>query len=66
MPNPKIEAPNDTVVGMTATNICGPDLHIHEGRTPAEPGFIFGHENQGIVEEGKARGHQTGHRAGAG
>jgi len=24
---------------------------MYEGRTPAEPGFIFGHENQGIVEE---------------
>lgn len=51
MPDPKIEAPNDAVVRMTTTNICGSDLHMYEGRTPAEPGFIFGHENQGIVEE---------------
>jgi glutathione-independent formaldehyde dehydrogenase len=51
MPDPKIEAPNDVVVRMTTTNICGSDLHMYEGRTPAEPGFIFGHENQGIVEE---------------
>lgn len=51
MPDPKLEAPNDAVVRMTTTNICGSDLHMYEGRTPAEPGFIFGHENQGIVEE---------------
>lgn len=24
---------------------------MYEGRTPAEPGIIFGHENLGIVEE---------------
>lgn len=51
MPDPQIEAPNDAVVRMTTTNICGSDVHVYEGRTPAEPGFIFGHENQGIVEE---------------
>ena len=51
MPDPKIEAPTDAVVRITTTNICGSDLHMYEGRTPAEPGFIFGHENMGIVEE---------------
>ena len=51
MPDPQIEAPNDAIVRITTTNICGSDLHMYEGRTPAEPGFIFGHENQGIVEE---------------
>ncbi len=51
MPDPKIEAPTDAVVRITTTNICGSDLHMYEGRTPAEPGFIFGHENRGIVEE---------------
>ena len=51
MPDPTIEAPTDAVVRITTTNICGSDLHMYEGRTPAEPGFIFGHENMGIVEE---------------
>lgn len=51
MPDAKIEAPNDAVIRITTTNICGSDLHMYEGRTPAEPGFIFGHENQGVVEE---------------
>lgn len=35
--------------GICSTNICGSDLHMYEGRTPAEPDFIFGHENMGIV-----------------
>jgi glutathione-independent formaldehyde dehydrogenase len=51
MPDPKTEAPADAVVRITTTNICGPDLHTYEGRAPAEPGFVFGHENVGIVEE---------------
>ncbi|CAN5247572.1 hypothetical protein BH18ACT10_BH18ACT10_05040 [soil metagenome] len=29
MPDPKIEAPNDAVVRMTTTNICGSDLHMY-------------------------------------
>ena len=27
----------------------GSDLDMYEGRTDAGPGFLFGHENQGIV-----------------
>ncbi len=51
MPDAKVEALTDAVVRITTRNICGSDLHMYEGRTPAEPGFIFGHENIGIVEE---------------
>ena len=51
MPDPKIEAPTDAIIRITTSNICGSDLHMYDGRTPAEPGFIFGHENMGIVEE---------------
>lgn len=51
MPDARIEDANDAVVRITTTNICGSDLHMYEGRTPAEPGFIFGHENMDIVEE---------------
>jgi glutathione-independent formaldehyde dehydrogenase len=47
----KIEAPTDALVRITSTCICGSDLHMYEGRTDAEPGIVFGHENQGIVEE---------------
>jgi glutathione-independent formaldehyde dehydrogenase len=51
VPDPKIEAPTDVIVRITSTCICGSDLHMYEGRTGAEPGIVFGHENQGIVEE---------------
>jgi len=49
--DPRIEAPTDVIVRITTTCICGSDLHMYEGRTDAEPGIVFGHENQGIVEE---------------
>ncbi len=49
--DPKIEAPTDVVLRITTTAICGSDLHMYEGRTAAEQGIVFGHENMGIVEE---------------
>jgi len=49
--DPKIQDPTDVIVRITSTAICGSDLHMYEGRTDAEPGITFGHENMGIVEE---------------
>jgi len=49
--DPKIEQPTDVIVRITSTCICGSDLHMYEGRTDAEEGLVFGHENQGVVEE---------------
>jgi glutathione-independent formaldehyde dehydrogenase len=51
VPDPRIEHPNDVIVRITSTCICGSDLHMYEGRTAAEPGIVLGHENLGIVEE---------------
>ena len=51
VPEPRIEAPNDAVVRITTTNICGSDLHMYEGRTNVEEGKVLGHENMGVVEE---------------
>ena len=51
VPDPKIEHPNDVIVRITSSCICGSDLHMYEGRTAAQPGIVFGHENMGIVEE---------------
>ncbi|NJP44593.1 glutathione-independent formaldehyde dehydrogenase [Actinacidiphila epipremni] len=48
---PSIHHPNDVVVRVTSTAICGSDLHMYEGRTAAEPGIVFGHENLGVIEE---------------
>ena len=49
--DPRIEDPTDVVIRVTTTAICGSDLHMYEGRTGAEAGIVFGHENMGVVEE---------------
>ena len=51
VPGPTIQYPNDVIVRVTSTAICGSDLHMYEGRTAAQPGIVFGHENMGIIEE---------------
>ncbi|HXM55017.1 MAG TPA: glutathione-independent formaldehyde dehydrogenase, partial [Candidatus Dormibacteraeota bacterium] len=51
VPEPTIQHPNDVLVRVTSTCICGSDLHMYEGRTAAQPGIVFGHENLGIVHE---------------
>jgi len=51
VPDPKILHPNDAIVKITSSCICGSDLHMYEGRTAAEPGIVFGHENMGVIEE---------------
>jgi glutathione-independent formaldehyde dehydrogenase len=49
--DPKLQEPNDAIIRVTTTNICGSDLHMYEGRTSVEEGKVLGHENMGIVEE---------------
>ena len=49
--DPTIDAPTDAIIRITTSAICGSDLHMYEGRTGAEPGIVFGHENMGVVEE---------------
>jgi threonine dehydrogenase-like Zn-dependent dehydrogenase len=52
MPDPAIEAPTDAIVRVTASAICGTDLHMIRGTLPGmKPGTILGHEGVGIVEE---------------
>ncbi len=51
VPDARVEQPNDALVRITTTNICGSDLHMYEGRTAVEQGKVLGHENMGIVEE---------------
>jgi len=51
VPDPKILHPNDAIVRITSSCICGSDLHMYEGRTAAESGIVFGHENMGVIEE---------------
>ncbi|MBW3648345.1 MAG: glutathione-independent formaldehyde dehydrogenase [Actinobacteria bacterium] len=49
--DPKIQDPTDAIISITTSAICGSDLHMYEGRTGADPGIVFGHENMGIVQE---------------
>ena len=51
VPDPTIQHPNDAIVKITSSCICGSDLHMYEGRTAATLGIVFGHENMGIIQE---------------
>ncbi|HCF27310.1 MAG TPA: glutathione-dependent formaldehyde dehydrogenase [Cyanobacteria bacterium UBA11049] len=52
VPEPKIQAPTDAIVRLTASAICGTDLHMIRGTMPGmKPGTILGHEGVGVVEE---------------
>jgi threonine dehydrogenase-like Zn-dependent dehydrogenase len=52
VPDPRIEQPNDIVIRVTSSGICGSDLHLYEVLGPfMAEGDILGHEPMGIVEE---------------
>jgi threonine dehydrogenase-like Zn-dependent dehydrogenase len=55
VPDPKILNAHDAIVRITATAICGSDLHLYNGFIPfMEPGDIMGHEFMGeVVEVGR-------------
>jgi 2-desacetyl-2-hydroxyethyl bacteriochlorophyllide A dehydrogenase len=48
-PDPELSAPDEAIVRVEATGVCGSDLHIFHGRVAIEPGFIIGHEYVGTV-----------------
>ena len=49
--DPQIQDETDAVMRLTTAAICGSDLHMYEGRSPVEPGQVFGHENLGVIEK---------------
>jgi alcohol dehydrogenase len=51
LPRPRIESTQDAVVRVLAAGLCGSDLHPYEGREPARPGVVAGHEAAGEVVE---------------
>jgi alcohol dehydrogenase len=54
IPDPRIEEPNDIIVKVTSTAICGTDLHIYNGFLPQKKPMVLGHEFMGeVVETGK-------------
>jgi S-(hydroxymethyl)glutathione dehydrogenase/alcohol dehydrogenase len=52
--DPVIEKPTDVILKVTATAICGSDLHIYNGMFPQPKDMVLGHEFMGeVVETGK-------------
>ncbi|OWK29561.1 zinc-dependent alcohol dehydrogenase [Sphingomonas mucosissima] len=51
-PMPQILHPEDAIVRVTRSCICGSDLHLYHGMVPdTRVGMTFGHEFCGIVEQ---------------
>lgn len=51
-PMPEILHPQDAIVRVTRSCICGSDLHLYHGNVPdTRVGMTFGHEFTGVVEE---------------
>src|SRR5947209_9794449 len=49
---PEIQEPTDALVRLTASAICGTDLHMIRGTMPGmKPGTVLGHEGVGVVRE---------------
>jgi threonine dehydrogenase-like Zn-dependent dehydrogenase len=52
VPDPVIEQPNDVLIEVTSTAICGSDLHLYEVLGPfLAQGDVLGHETMGVVVE---------------
>jgi threonine dehydrogenase-like Zn-dependent dehydrogenase len=49
--DPKLKDSSDVILKVTATAICGSDLHIYSGGIPQPRPMVLGHEFMGIVEE---------------
>jgi alcohol dehydrogenase len=51
-PRPALQNPNDAVVRITTSTICGSDLHILKGDVPTvTEGRILGHEGIGMIDQ---------------
>lgn len=52
VPDPVLQQPDDVILKVTATAICGSDLHLYRGKIPeVKAGDILGHEFMGTVVE---------------
>ena len=50
VPKPVPKA-GEAVIRITATTICGTDVHIVRGEYPVKPGLTLGHEPVGVIDE---------------
>lgn len=66
-PIPEI-GPQDALVRITTTTICGTDIHILKGEYPVAPGLTVGHEPVGVIEKlgSGVAGYREGERVIAG
>ncbi|RYJ64053.1 NAD(P)-dependent alcohol dehydrogenase [Pseudomonas songnenensis] len=66
-PIPEI-GPNDALLRITTTTICGTDVHILKGEYPVAAGLTIGHEPVGVIEKlgSNVKGYQEGQRVIAG
>ncbi|HSP59177.1 MAG TPA: NAD(P)-dependent alcohol dehydrogenase [Halomonas sp.] len=66
-PIPEI-GPNDALMRVTTTTICGTDVHILKGEYPVASGLTIGHEPVGVIEKlgANVQGYQEGQRVIAG
>lgn len=66
-PIPEV-GPNDALIRITTTTICGTDVHILKGEYPVQKGLTIGHEPVGVIEKlGSAvQGYHEGQRVIAG
>lgn len=52
VPDPILQEKDDVILEVTATAICGSDLHLYRGKIPeVKDGDILGHEFMGIVRD---------------
>ncbi|UJF25071.1 NAD(P)-dependent alcohol dehydrogenase [Suttonella sp. R2A3] len=60
--------PNDALLKITTTTICGTDVHILKGEYPVAKGLTVGHEPVGIIEKlgSNVKGYHEGQRVIAG
>jgi threonine dehydrogenase-like Zn-dependent dehydrogenase len=60
--------PNDALVRITTTTICGTDVHIVKGEYPVAKGLTIGHEPVGVIEKlgRNVSGYEEGQRVIAG
>ncbi len=66
-PIPEI-GPNDALMRVTTTTICGTDVHILKGEYPVAKGLTIGHEPVGVIERlgSGVKGFKEGQRVVAG
>lgn len=64
VPDPALREPDDVIIEVTSTAICGSDLHLYEVLGPfMDAGDIIGHEPMGrVIEAGPDAGLTVGDR----